>query len=49
MKKVLKANYACALDPKAAWIPVDVPACEVKGTLTLGAYDQRVEVSRWRK
>jgi rhodanese-related sulfurtransferase len=33
MKDVLKANYACALDPKAAWIPVDTPACEVKGTL----------------
>ncbi len=33
MKDVLKANYACAMDPKAAWIPVDTPACEVKGTL----------------
>jgi glyoxylase-like metal-dependent hydrolase (beta-lactamase superfamily II)/rhodanese-related sulfurtransferase len=36
MKDVLKANYACARDPKAAWIPVDVPACEVKGTLGPG-------------
>jgi glyoxylase-like metal-dependent hydrolase (beta-lactamase superfamily II)/rhodanese-related sulfurtransferase len=43
MKEVLKANYACARDPKAAWIPVDVPACEVKGTLAHGANDQRVE------
>ena len=43
MKEVLKANYACARDPKAAWIPVDVPACEVKGTLALGANDQKVE------
>jgi rhodanese-related sulfurtransferase len=42
MKDVLKANYACARDPKAAWIPVDVPACEVKGTLEIGANDQQV-------
>lgn len=42
MKDVLQANYACARDPKAAWIPVDVPACEVKGTLALGANDQQV-------
>jgi rhodanese-related sulfurtransferase len=40
MKDVLGANYACARDPRAAWIPVDVPACEVKGTL--GANDQQV-------
>lgn len=39
MKDVLKANYSCARDPKAAWIPVDVPACEVKGTLNQGAND----------
>jgi len=37
MKDVLKANYACARDPKAAWIPVDSPACEVKGTMSLSA------------
>ncbi len=43
MKDVLKANFACARDPKAAWIPVDLPACEVKGTLPLGANDQVVE------
>ncbi len=42
MKDVLKANYACARDPKAAWIPVDVPACEVRGTMALGANDQQV-------
>ena len=42
MKDVLQANYACARDPKAAWIPVDVPACEVKGTLGLGVNDQQV-------
>lgn len=39
MKDVLKANYSCARDPKAAWIPVDVPACEVKGTMSQGAND----------
>jgi glyoxylase-like metal-dependent hydrolase (beta-lactamase superfamily II)/rhodanese-related sulfurtransferase len=42
MKDVLKANYACARDPKAAWIPVDAPACEVKGTLDLGVNDTEV-------
>lgn len=42
MKDVLKANYACARDPKAAWIPMDVPACEVKGTLAQGTNDQLV-------
>ncbi len=42
MKDVLKANYACARDPKAAWIPVDLPACEVKGTLDLGVNDIQV-------
>lgn len=42
MKDVLKANYACARDPRAAWIPVDVPACEVKGTIAQGANDQVV-------
>ena len=42
MKDVLKANYHCARDPKAAWIPVDAPACEVKGTLAHGANDLQV-------
>lgn len=42
MKDVLQANYACARDPKAAWIPVDVPACEVKGTLAVGVNEQQV-------
>ncbi len=42
MEEVLKVNYACARDPKSAWVPVDVPACEVKGTQELGANDQRV-------
>lgn len=37
MKDVLTANYACARDPKAVWIPVDLPACEVKGTLAPNA------------
>lgn len=43
MEDVLKANYACASDPGAAWIPADSPACEVKGTLDLGVNDIQVE------
>ncbi|MBN2151166.1 MAG: MBL fold metallo-hydrolase [Candidatus Lokiarchaeota archaeon] len=43
MKDVLAANYACSIDPKAAWIPADGSACEVKGTLDLGVNDQRVD------
>lgn len=39
MKDVLKANYKCAMDPRAAWIPTDVPACEVKGTMNPNAND----------
>jgi rhodanese-related sulfurtransferase len=33
MKDVLKANVACTRDPNAVWIPRDMPACEVKGTV----------------
>jgi sulfur dioxygenase len=32
MADVIRANYACARDPRAVWIPVDQPSCEVKGT-----------------
>jgi glyoxylase-like metal-dependent hydrolase (beta-lactamase superfamily II)/rhodanese-related sulfurtransferase len=39
MKDVLKANYACTRDPNAAFIPTDVPACEVKGTMLPGVGD----------
>lgn len=42
MKDVLNANYSCARDPKAAWIPVDTPACEVKGTLEEGVNEMQV-------
>ena len=42
MKDVLKANYACAKDPRAAWIPVDTPACEVKGTKDRGVNEAQV-------
>jgi glyoxylase-like metal-dependent hydrolase (beta-lactamase superfamily II)/rhodanese-related sulfurtransferase len=42
MKDVLKANYACARDPRAAWIPTDSPACEVKGTMDIGANEVEV-------
>jgi glyoxylase-like metal-dependent hydrolase (beta-lactamase superfamily II)/rhodanese-related sulfurtransferase len=43
MIKVVEANYACTQDPKAAWIPVDLPACEVQGPLTLGVDGQPVK------
>jgi glyoxylase-like metal-dependent hydrolase (beta-lactamase superfamily II)/rhodanese-related sulfurtransferase len=43
MKDVLKANYACARDPKAAWVPTDFAACEIKGTLEHGVNDIIVE------
>jgi glyoxylase-like metal-dependent hydrolase (beta-lactamase superfamily II)/rhodanese-related sulfurtransferase len=42
MENVLKANYACTKDPKAAWIPPDATACEVKGTLPAGINEQQV-------
>lgn len=42
MKDVLEANYTCATDPGAAWIPADAPSCEVKGTLAGGANEQKV-------
>jgi glyoxylase-like metal-dependent hydrolase (beta-lactamase superfamily II)/rhodanese-related sulfurtransferase len=43
MKEVVKANYACTQDPKAVWIPVDLPACEVGGALSLGVDGQPVQ------
>ena len=43
MKDVLKANYRCATDPNSAWIPTDVPACEIKGTMNPNAGN--IEVS----
>ena len=42
MHDVLKSNYACARDPGGIWIPVDSPACEVKGTLEIGVNEQVV-------
>lgn len=43
MKDVLKANYACAKDPNAAWIPIDTPACEIKGTMEKGVNEIEVD------
>ena len=43
MKDVLEANYSCAQDPKAAWIPIDAPSCEIKGTLEIGINELQVE------
>ncbi len=40
MKNVLDANYACARDPSKTWVPVDLHACEVRGTLEKGVNDQ---------
>ncbi|QDR82243.1 MBL fold metallo-hydrolase [Sporomusa termitida] len=53
MRDVLTANYACAQDPQAAWIPVDTPACALRGTMAAGVNEIKVryieaqEVSRW--
>lgn len=43
MADVLKANYTCAQDPKGVWIPVDAPACEIKGTIDKGVNEVAVE------
>lgn len=42
MKDVVRANYACTQDPRAVWIPVDLPVCEVALPLTLGVDAQPV-------
>jgi len=42
MKDVLKANFACAREPGAVWIPADLPACEIKGTMAHTANDIEV-------
>ena len=42
MKDVLKANYECTRDPRAAWIPVDAPACEIRGTMSPGVNELQV-------
>ncbi|HWR42357.1 MBL fold metallo-hydrolase [Sporomusa sp.] len=53
MKDVLQANYACAKDPNAAWIPIDTPACEIKGTMEKGVneievqYIEAQELNNW--
>lgn len=42
MLKVVDANYACTQTPGSVWIPVDLPACQVKGSLSLGVDGQPV-------
>ncbi len=42
MMEVIEANSTCTQDPKAAWIPVDLASCEMKGPLTLGVDGQPV-------
>lgn len=44
MADVLKANYSCTLDPKAAWIPDDEPVCEVGGTMRSEVGDIEVDM-----
>lgn len=43
MADVLKANYTCARDPKSVWIPADVAACEIKGTMEKGVNEIEVD------
>lgn len=42
MKEVLKANYACSRDPKAAFIPTEGNACEMSAPLGRGAGESEV-------
>lgn len=42
MKDVLNSNYRCSMDPNSAWIPTDVPACEIKGTLNPNSYEMEI-------
>ena len=42
MGKVVEATYACTQTPGSVWIPVDLPACQVKGALSLGVDGQPV-------
>ena len=43
MYDVLKANYKCTQDPKAAWVPIDSPSCEAMGTLDPNVEKQQVD------
>ncbi len=43
MLEVVKANYACARDPRAVWIPADAPSCVMQAPASLGANDQVVQ------
>lgn len=42
MKDVLQANYTCAKDPKAVWIPADAAACQIPGIAEPGVNEQVV-------
>ncbi len=44
MNDVLKANFECTTDPKAAWVPIDSSSCEVMGTLQPGVKEQQVNI-----
>lgn len=43
MKDVLNANYTCARDPRTVWIPADIAACELKGTMDKSANEIQVD------
>ncbi len=43
MKDVINANYSCALDPTSVWIPTDLPACEVAGTMGVSVNEIHVD------
>ncbi len=40
MLGVLQANYACAQDPRQAWIPIDAPACQLPVAVQGGGANQ---------
>ncbi len=42
MLEVLKANLACAQDPRVAWVPVDSPACDAIPGAGLGVNEESV-------
>lgn len=45
MKDVLKANYSCATDPSAAYIPEDTKACQVVRTVDESVHSIKVRYS----
>ena len=44
MKAAIRSNQACATDPRAAWIPADLPACEIQGAMDVNVNALPVEL-----